>query len=239
LLRIAICDDDSITRDEIAKKLDEYSRIRNLDIICDQYATGASFLSSKHTYQLVILDYMLDKDKKYNGLSVAQELRQLKKEISIIFLTNYPKVVFASFEVAAFRFLVKPLDTAKLFNALDAFLKTLDTDSTLMIRKEGAVNVLNTKEILFLEGDGKYCIIHMTHRPKLIMCHETLAQVEHRLPPQFFCRCHRSYIVNLKYVSSYDHQEITLQNGARIFISRSKHNFFEDNFMDFSKRYGY
>jgi len=186
-----------------------------------------------------MLDYQLKKDENLNGLSVAQKLRSNNKDIAIVFLTNYPKVVFSSFEVDTFRFLVKPLNPQKLNKALDDFLLTLDTDSTLMVRLEGAVNVINTKYVIFIEGNGKYCKIHMSNQSKPIDCHETLASVEQRLPEELFCRCHRSFIVNLKYIQSYDHQEITLRDEKQIYISRSKYKPFEDKFLVYSKRYGY
>ena len=239
MLRIAICDDESIMRKEIIRGLDEYSRLRNLDITYDQYETGAEFLRSKRSYQLVMLDYQLDKDTNHTGLSVAQKLRSVNKDIAIIFLTNYPKIVFSSFEVSAFRFLVKPLAVDKLFKALDAFMKTLETDAVLMIKHDGSTKILNTKNILYIEGDGKYCTIHMSDLSKPIDCHETLASVELRLPDDLFSRCHRSYVVNLKYVLRYDHQEITLQNDRRVYISRKKHEDFENAFFNYLKRYGY
>ena len=145
MLRVAVCDDERIIRDEIIRSLNEYSRLRSVDIICDPYETGHDFLRAKTSYHIVLLDYQLDKDMQLNGLSVAQKLRSGNKDIAIIFLTSHPKIVFSAFEVDTFRFLVKPLNTQKLFKALDAFLKTLDTDATLMIRLEGAVNVINTK----------------------------------------------------------------------------------------------
>ena len=239
MLRIAICDDEKIIREEVAHSLNEYSRLRGIDIICDQYATGYEFLCTNVSYNIVFLDYHLDKDENLTGLSVAKKLRSSNKDMAIIFLTSHPNVVFSSFEVDTFRFLVKPLNMQKLNKALDAFLKSLDTDSTLMIRIEGAVNVINTKHIIFLEGNGKYCIIHMDSPAKPLECHETLADVEQRLPEEIFCRCHRSFIVNLKHVQTYDYQEITMRNGEKICTSRSKHKSFEDKFLAYSKRYGY
>jgi len=239
MLRVAICDDERIIRENIVRSLNEYSRLRDVDIVCDQYETGHDFLCSKNTYQIVLLDYQLDKDFELNGISVAEKLRSSNKDIAIIFLTSHSKVVFSSFEVDTFRFLVKPLSPAELFKAIDAFLKTLDTDASLMIRLDGAVNVINTNNITFIEGDGKYCIIHVNQQSSPIECRETLASIAQRLPEYLFCRCHRSFIVNLKYVQAYDHQEIKLRNGVHIYISRNKYRLFEDMFIEYSRKYGY
>jgi DNA-binding LytR/AlgR family response regulator len=239
VLRIAVCDDEKIAREDIIRRLNDYSRLRNVDIICDQYETGLAFLQSKIMYNMVMLDFQLNKDIKLSGLSVAQKLRENNNDIAIIFLTNYPKVVFSSFEVDTFRFLVKPLNSQKLYKALDDFLRSLDNDMTLMIRLEGATNVINTNRIIFLEGDGKHCIIHMSQQAQPIKCHETLSSVEQRLPKHHFYRCHRSFIVNLKYIHSYGINEIKLRNGACISISRPKYKSFEDIFLKYSIRYGY
>lgn len=241
MLRIAICDDEQIMREEIMRTLDEYSRMRNLDIIYDQYASGIAFFKQgrTHLYNIVILDFQLHKDEKIDGLMVARKLRHNNQDAAIIFLTSHPKIVFSSFEVDTFRFLVKPLNPAKLFNALDAFLKTLDTDMTLIVRHSGETNVLNTKEILFVEGNGKYCTIHMLSPLKDIECFETLANVEKRLPKHLFFRCHRSFVINYKHVHSYDRDTITLRNGGKIYISRNKYKGFEDAFIEYTKRYGY
>jgi len=239
MLRIAVCDDERIIREEIIRSLDEYSRLRNVDIICDQYETGCDFLQSKVSYNAVLLDYQLDKDTTLNGLSVAQRIRGSDNDIAIIFLTKYPKVVFSSFEVDTFRFLVKPLNPQKLYKAMDDFLIALEKDTTLMIRLEGATNVINSRNIMFLEGDGKYCAIHLSQQSQPVECRETLSSVEQRLPKEHFYRCHRSFIVNLRYVHSYDYKDIKLRGGACIGISRPKHKSFEDVFLNYTKRYGY
>jgi len=239
MLRIALCDDERIVREEVVRCLNEYSKLRNVDILCDQYETGQEFLRSKTSYNIVMLDYQLDKDEDLNGLSVAQRLRSNNKDIVIVFLTNYPRVVFSSFEVDTFRFLVKPLNPQKLRKAMDDFLKVIYTDSTLMIRIDGATTIINTKHIMYIEAEGKYCIIHMSKQSQPIDCRETLASIEQRLPEEIFCRCHHSFIVNLKFVQSYDHQDITLRNGNHIYISRRKYQTFEDEFLVYSKRYGY
>lgn len=239
MLRIAICDDEPIMRDTVKRSLDNYSRLRNLDIVYDQFKNGADFLRSKKQYNVVILDYQFDEVPGHNGLSIAKRLRKSNMDTAIIFLTSYPKIVFSSFEVDTFRFLVKPLNPEKLFQALDDFLKTLEKDATLMIRIEGATNVINTGKLLYLEGDGKYCTLYMLSSGEPVECHETLASVEQRLPQHLFFRCHRSYIVNLKHIDSYDHQEIVLRNGDRVFISRNKYKPFENAFIEYSMRYGY
>ena len=237
MLNIAICDDEKSMCATIKKSLDDYARLRGLDLVYDIFHSGYEFLGSRMKYDLVILDYQLDGETGTNGMSVARKIRSLDQDIVIIFLTSHPKVVFSSFEVDTFRFLVKPLNPPKLFSALDDYLKMIDTDQTLIIRVDGVNINLNTKHITFLESDGKYCTIHT--EDNRFDCHETMGDIEKRLPPELFFRCHRSFVVNMKYIDSYDHQEIILQNGMPLFISRKKYKAFHNCYLDYTRRYGY
>lgn len=237
MLRVAICDDEKLMCATIKKSLDHYARLRNLDLLYDEFHSGHDFLNSKEKYDFVILDYELDRENKVNGMSVARKIRSTDQDIAIIFLTSHPKVVFSSFEVGTFRFLVKPLNIKKFFMALDDYLKLIDTDKTLIIRIDGVTFNINTKHIVFLEGNGKYCTIHT--KTDFFECRETMGDIESRLSPEFFFRCHRSFVVNMKYVDSYDHEKIVLQNGASVFISRQKYKAFHSGYLDYTKRYGY
>jgi DNA-binding LytR/AlgR family response regulator len=238
-IRIAICDDEEIMRKVLKKAIDEYSISRNLEIIYDEYSNGEKLIVSPHKYDVIILDYQLDPWGKFTGLSTAKQLRASNIDSAIIFLTSFPKVVFSSFEVNTFRFLVKPLDQDKLFKAIDDYLKSIAIDKALLIRLEGMTFSLNTKRILFLEGYGKYCIIHSVDDPHEFECHETLASVEERLPKESFYRCHRSYIVNMRYVSTFNRQEATLKNDNNILISRNRYESFQNAFVDYTRRYGF
>ena len=239
MLKIAVCDDEQIFRNKIINALDEYSIVRDVEIEHEEYKTGLDILSSTNKYNIVFLDFQLNDNPEINGLSVARKYRTQHVDTAIIFLTSHPKVVFSSFEVNTFRFLVKPLDRQKLFKALDDYQKTLETDDVLMIRQHGATNIIYTRSILYLEGSGKYCVIHVSGAKEPIECHETLAGVEARLPADRFHRCHRSYVVNLKHIESYTHQRIALKNGASVDISRNHFEGFASAFVEYSRKTGF
>ena len=239
MVQIAICDDEAPMRKYIRNCLGEYSVRRDVDIECIEYNSGDALFNDKTRHNIILLDYQLDSTGEQNGLTVAKRLRKSGVDTPIIFLTNHPKMVFSSFEVNTFRFLVKPLEISKLFKALDDYLKSIEIDTTLTITQNREAFFLSTKQITFVEGDGKYCIIHLNSKPEEMECHETLAQVEERLPRQYFFRCHRSIVVNLRYISSYTNDGVTLRNKKWIPISRSKNDSFKDAYIEYSKKYGY
>lgn len=239
MLKIAVCDDEEITRESIKKILCAYAYNRNIKMKCDEYADGKSLADSRNRHDIIILDFKLDALNEFTGIHAAKKLRDNGNEAAIIFLSSYPnKAVLSSFEVDTFRFLVKPLDSDKLFKALDDYLKLTGINQSLLIKQDGEIHRLGTKQIMFLEGAGKYCTLFMSDKSK-VECHETLRSVEERLPVEAFYRCHRSYIVNLKYVQNFSRSKIILTDKKSILISRDKYDLFQAAFMEYNSRFGF
>jgi len=236
MFKVAICDDEKIIRESVKKCLDEYAFQRNVDVAYSEFSTGLDFLRDRSHYNILILDYQLGDDKDINGIAVAKRFRKVNQDTRIIFLTSFVKMVFSSFEVDTFRFLLKPLEPQKLFNALDDIRKLEeDDDSSVEIKMDGINTILNAKRILYLEGMGKYALIHTETQD--IECREVLAEVEKRLPGNIFFRCHRSFIVNFKYISAYNSSKIILTNNKTIPISKKNLEGFKSAFILYTKRY--
>ena len=62
-----------------------------------------------------------------NGIETARKIRNLNNNCAIIFVSSYPDIAIDTFEVEAFRFLIKPIDKVKLFKSIDDYRKKLRT----------------------------------------------------------------------------------------------------------------
>lgn len=78
------------------------------------------------------------------------------------------------------------------------------------------------EDILYFEGDINYTKIYFTSG-KTNVIPFTLKNIENQLSGnQWFCRVHKSFIVNLNYIRQVEKTEITLSNQKRILLSRRK-----------------
>ena len=222
MLKIAICDDAREVREETRNILLKYFMCKDIDYSTVQFEDGESFLEQEEAFDLVILDYDFD-NSGFNGMEIARKIRERNIESTIIFLTSYEKVVFEAFEVAAYRFLVKPLDEKKLVEVMDDFLRTIENDNTLVIKAEGMTYYIKESQISYVEGDGKNCIINYINQKEPLQCKETLSNIESRLSTKKFFRCHKSFVVNLDYVDSFNKTDLRIQNDDVIMISRNKY----------------
>ncbi|MNC62267.1 LytTr DNA-binding domain protein [compost metagenome] len=64
-----------------------------------------------------------------------------------------------------------------------------------------------------------------------------LVELEDSLGPGFY-RIHRSYLVNLNYISSYDAAEVTLDHGQQLVIAQKKYASFVQAYLQFMKSKG-
>ena len=117
-MKIAVFDDSAVDLKIVADALLEYQETSRYLFQYDTFSSYSKIKEKLNDYDLFILDYQMpEKD----GLEFAHDLYdKYKSSKTIIFITACPEIVYDSFDVNTFRFLVKPLDSAKLFKALQA-----------------------------------------------------------------------------------------------------------------------
>ena len=227
-LQIAICDDEEHFRNGLREKLLGYKRKKRIAMDIYEFEDGGSLLNSETVFDMILLDYQLP---DVNGMEIAKELRLRNAACSIIFVTQYPQFVYDAFEVQPFRFFVKPVSEEKLFSALDTFLENNKHLSPIVIVYEGQQVTIDAKSIIYLEGDGKYCLVRTTDNT--YRSSQTLSQVQSLLPAHCFYRIHKSYVVNMYYISSLQGSELILINGEKASVGRTRLSDFRKSYMDF------
>lgn len=231
-MRVAICDDEKSMQKILAKLLDEYAQLRNIDIVIDKFDDGLSLLRSLYEYEIVFMDYQM---KEYDGMETSRLIRERNQECVIIFVSAYPEVAVDSYEVNTFRFIVKPINKEKLFKAIDDYMKSIDYDNLLILKTHEGTWKIKMSDIVYAEAKGKHTIIRTTC--KIYEVHIHLKKIEERLPTGKFFRCQRSYIVGFEHINNHSNTEIYFDNGERAQIGKTYSVKFKKAFQDYIMRY--
>lgn len=232
IMYVAICDDDKIFRQEMKKFLLAYRDEKRISLDVFEFRKGKDLLNETENFDIVFLDYRMP---GIDGLDVARELRARNSTGCIIFITSYPDFVYDSFEVAPYRFFTKPLDEQRLAQALNTYLSDRQLLSPITINDYDGQLTIPSKDIVYLEGDGKYCTIRTANNS--YHSSKTLRAVTSLLPSYCFYRTHKSYVVNLYCVQRLTANEIVLTNGEMALIGRSKIGQFKRDLMHFMKNH--
>lgn len=234
MLKIGLCDDEECHRIQISSMLKKALDLKHTMYSILQYENGEDLLQSKLKMNLYFLDIGMN---KLSGIETAKKIRALNKEAIIIFITALKEYVFEAFDVRAFHYILKPISEEKLRNVLYSALAQIDeTDNFILAKTISQCTKIFVKDILYIESQLRKIKIHTTY--DVIEYYHKLSDIEDELKNFNFFKCHRSYIVNLKYVRSYDNVFITLKNEEKIYISKYKLSDFSKAFMYYLKSLG-
>lgn len=231
-MQIAICDDEKIFRDELRAYLVEYKKDKRLQLDIYEFTNGNDLCKIDMAFDIVFLDYQMP---SLDGMETARILRTRNAFCSIVFVTNYPDFVFDSFEVSPYRFLKKPINLGQIESLLTAYVAYQKALAPIIINDFDGQKIIESKDIIYLEGDGKYCIIRTS--VETLHSSKTLLGVLELLPRYCFYRVHKSYAVNLYCVQQIIGREILLKNGEKVLISRTKVADFKTVYRQFIKDY--
>ncbi len=231
-MRVAICDDEKEMQIILADLLNEYSKLRNTDIVIDSYVSGYDLLRSTNEYSIIFMDFQME---DIDGMETSRLIRCQNKESIIIFVSAYPEVAIDSYEVNTFRFIVKPINKEKLFKAIDDYLKSIDYDNLLTLKTHEGIWKIKMSDIIYAEAKGKHTIIRTTQKAYEIHIH--LKKIEEQLPTEKFCRCQRAYIAGLEHIKSHTNTEIQFDNGERAQIGKVYTAKFKKAFQEYIMRY--
>ena len=231
-MQIAICDDESNFREELKKYLIEYKKDKRMQLDIYEFKSGKALCSTDISFDIVFLDYQMP---SLDGMETARILRENNILCNIVFVTNYPDFVFESFEVNPYRFWKKPVEFEKVESLLNLYIKQHKMLAPIIIFDYDGQKIIESKDVVYLEGDGKYCIIRTWH--ETVHSSKTLSGVLELLPQYCFFRVHKSYAVNLYCVKHISGNEILLKNGEKVLISRNNVAKFKMAYKNFVRDY--
>lgn len=227
---VAICDDDLFFRSKLKKYLLEYKCSRRIQMDILEFSNGNDLINTDTQYDIVFLDYQMP---NINGMEVARIIRSKNSICSIIFVTSFPEFMVQAFEVNTYRFLIKPIDIDKLTSAIDCYIIDKKRFSPLIINNDDGQIVVNSQDIIYIEGDGKYSNIH--RYKDTVHSSKTLSAIYKLLPQYCFYRVHKSYIINLYCIKEIKSNCIILINGEKASINKNNMGKFKKEYKHFIK----
>ena len=225
-LNIAVCDDEKVIREQINELIGRQRQDVNIEF----YVTGDELLAAKKQFDIVFLDIQMNGT---NGIETARLLRERNENTILIFITGLREYVFDAFDVAAFHYLLKPIEESKFTEVFQRANKELEKrkkqrQEPLFIKIGKRSITLEKDNILYIESRAKKVGIHTTR--ETIEAYASMNELERQLGGGFY-RCHRGYLVNLAYVAEYNGESITLSNGECVYLAKERYGEFVKIYM--------
>ncbi len=245
--RVLLVDDELSVR-ELLK--DMLSGFDYLDIVGEaRNVPEAVKLIHKHQPDLIFLDIEMP---GYSGLKLLDFLNEEEIVFDIVFVTAFDEYAIKAFKLAAFDYLLKPVDENQLRDTLKRYLKKESRYQTsnridllkatyreneiltrIAIPSTYGIEFVDIKDIVILEAENNYTRLILNNNKEL-MASKPLSEFESMLlPSSNFFRAHRSYLINLKEVAKLNLKDgvfIEMKSGKSIPLSRYRRKDFEEIF---------
>lgn len=202
-IKTLIVDDELYSRDELKHLLQEFPSI---NIVGEAESGEGAVMKSLHLQpDVVFLDVEMP---KMNGMAAAKALMELKKVPLIVFATAYPQFAAEAFRYDAIDYLLKPYDEVQLQETIQRIEKKFASNDEsevskrsgkLPVEEEGEIFYLEPADILYIYRDEK--VTKLITKTGEFETKTPLKELESRLNAFDFFRIHKSYLVNLSYVS--------------------------------------
>ncbi len=215
-LSAAICEDDPVYLELLQKEILQIipvsiQKFSSYQDLWDILKNGSC------PFDIIFMDIELG---EFSGIDLAEKISTLNPCTQIIFISQYLKYVSPVYHVAHTFFCNKPELKSWLKPAVTQALENIRQLSQQFLQTSWnkEVYTLLQQKILYMERTLRVTNIHMADR-KTYFTSEKFSVLLKKLEPAFV-QCHRSYIVNLNYVSEFNKFTLYLSNDKEIPVSR-------------------
>jgi len=218
-MKIAICEDELLFAKELLLHIQVFFQKKNIEPEIIRFSNEQAALKlcgEANLYDLIFMDINLGGQS--DGVEISRKLREQAPKIPIIFITSLENRAIDGYDVDAFGFVVKKNYKEKLPVVLEKLWKQLYNAKTLTITEKNEVHLLNVKDILWVESDGRNSLVHTVDAAYTDV--HSIRNMAPALEYAGFIECFKSVFVNVEKIKSVNTDTITLINGHKLPVSR-------------------
>ena len=229
-----IVDDERLAREELRSVLKDFPEIN----IVDSAQNGEEAIAKIKDQRpdLIFLDISMP------GMTGFEMLQQLDEIPHVIFVTAHDEFALKAFEVDALDYLLKPIDSGRLEEAIEKLRNNDDNEfvseprdvldrndryligtDRVFIKENEKCFFIQLSEIRMIESDGNYVKVYFGENRPLML--RSLNSFDGKLDPELFFRANRKFMINLNCVVNIENWfngglQVELNSGDKIEISR-------------------
>lgn len=230
-MRILLCDDNPLILSQLQKYVSEFfSDMGGYMPEFASYTSGDELLRNNIKADIAFLDVEMP---GISGIHVGTKLKEANPQIKIFIVTSYSDYLDEAMRFHVFRYLSKPIDKNRLFrNLKDAVYQYNVATKEYPIVTNESVVICRSEEIVCVEGQQRKVLVHTIDN-----VYKSSSNMDHwrstlTLPCFYFT--HRSFIINMRFVSKITKDTVILKFGEsqkEVFLARRRFSHFRDTYL--------
>lgn len=201
MIKVCIIEDEHEIRKLLRKIVEKQE---NFQVVAEN-GDFASAISDfvKYRPDVAFVDIDLNGD---SGLECAKIMTELNPKLKVIFATAHSEYMANAFEIYAFDYIVKPFNVERVVQTLsrikgeESIVSGIETYSDkLLIKGKDQITFVDIQDIIFIERCEN--ATQIITKDEVLRTSISLGNLEEKLNPSEFLRCHKSYIIHLDKIS--------------------------------------
>jgi len=225
MIHIAIVEDEEMYSNQLNNYIERYSKVNGINVKVTSFTDGDEIVQNYFgDYDIILMDIQM---RFMDGMTAAEKIREMDTKVVIMFITNMMQYAIRGYQVNALDYMVKPVEYFSFSQKLSKAIERVKPDHSryISVTTDNGLKKLDIDKILYVESSGHY--LKFETSKGVFQTRGTMKGAEEVLEPHGFCRIHKGYLVNMKYVEEVRENNCIL--GLRqIPISRVKRK----NFME-------
>ncbi len=234
--KILVIDDEPLARMLVMEYLQTFPQLEVVQE-CNDGFEGVKAIQL-HKPDLIFLDIQMPK------ISGFEMLELIEPPPAVIFTTAFDEYAIKAFEAHAVDYLLKPFGKERFDKAVNKWLEQQNNTAAatnmqhlleavaqqparqnrIVVKNGNKIKIIPVNEVLYLEAADDYVKVYTA--AGWFLKSKTMAHFENALAATMFCRCHRSYLINIQYITKIvpyekDSHIAILNNGMQVPVSRS------------------
>lgn len=202
--KILVVDDERLARKRVDEALLSIQQLFPHEVVgvCDNGADAWTLIQNEYP-DIILLDIHMP---AMTGLELAERIKLLPKKPHVIFLTAFMEHALHAFDADAVDYLLKPVREDRLLQALEkAHPRGALTTGHFHIpsQRAGSKIMLHIHDVLVASADWKY--VKLLTAQDEYLTEITLQRLQEQYS-EFFCRIHRSTLVNIMHVQTMERE---------------------------------
>ncbi|RRB04927.1 LytR/AlgR family response regulator transcription factor [Larkinella rosea] len=168
----------------------------------------ATTILQQQSFDLIFLDIHLPDQ------SGTELLRSFPRPLPVIITTAHAEFAAESYDLNVADYLLKPYSFGRFTRAINRALgvqmaqNSVSEDRFIFLKVGHSMQRFDYDTIDYVQAFGTYCKVFINQ--KVIVVNEIISHLENLLPRQRFLRIHKSYLMNLSKINSYNYRNIVI-----------------------------
>lgn len=218
MLRLAVCDDNVLFLQEMEKILSEDRRVKKITVYENPKKLLEDIEKEKKDFDAIFMD--IEFEKEGNGIQYVQKIFQKAPHIQLIYVTGYhdryAQHIFLT-DANLTGYLMKPVDQKLLNQYMDKICEKRESKRIITFSVRGKDHLVAADSVLYLESNNHRVLIHTENASYSV--YDKLSNFHLKLPDSFI-QCHKSFLINMKQISSIEGNEVYFPDGSHVPVSK-------------------